>query len=80
MKPYNWTDYEHPCFDGYDADPFAMTKEQFIAEADNIEECQDGQGDINCSHLRHGGSWDTCPSGRLSKWCDWLPKEAENAG
>ena len=52
-----------------------MTKEQFIAEADNIEECEDGQGDINCRHLRAGGWWGDCRSGRLSKWCDWLPKE-----
>ena len=75
MKPENWTGCWEPCFADYDADPMAMTKEQFIAEADNISDCEDGMGDVNCAHLQHGGSWDTCPSGRLSKWCDWLPKE-----
>ena len=74
MKPFNWTDCEHPCFDAYDPDPMSMTKGEFIEQAESIEECEDGLGDINCRHLRHGGSWYDCKSGRLSLWCDWLPK------
>ena len=80
MKPYNWTDYEHPCFNDYNADPMSMTKDEFIEHAETIEECEDVYGDTNCYHLSHGGSWDTCSYGRLSKHCDWLPKEAKNAG
>lgn len=78
MKPENWTDYEHPCFHNYDADPMLMTKEQFIAEADTIEDC-DACKKNACTHFfADGGTWDDCPMGALSKHCDWLPKEGKN--
>ena len=78
MKPENWTDCEHPCFADYDADPMAMTKEQFIAEADNIDDC-DAMGDVGgCDWLRRGFTWGDCHEGALSKHCDWLPKEGKN--
>ena len=75
MKPENWTDCEHPCFEDYDANPMAMTREQFIAEADNIEDC-DWYTAEDCSWKQGGRDWHDCKSGRLSKHCDWLPKEA----
>ena len=65
----------------YDADPMSMTKEQFIAEAENIVDCDcyDGKCSVFTCHYKEvdGGSWDTCVEGRLSHWCDWLPKEAK---
>ena len=70
----NWTDYEHPCFCDYDADPFSMTKEQFIAEAVNIEDCDENDEDT-CNNKLDGVCWADCVYGRLSKHCDWLPKE-----
>ena len=76
MKDDNWTGLDEPCFAYFDADPFEMTKEQYIAAYDDIAECEDGNGDIDCYHLRHGGSWYDCLSGRLSKHCNWLKKEA----
>ena len=74
MKPYNWTDCEHPCFVDFSGDP-----------DDNCpEDCDwfDGSTEAHVCNFKEylNGSWDTCTQGRLSKWCDWLPKEAKNAG
>ena len=79
MKPENWTDYEHPCFDNHNPLP-PMTKEEYIAqleETEGIEDCDSCSGD--CNWLLDGHDWHDCKSGRLSKWCNWLPKEAKNA-
>ena len=68
MKPFNWTDCEHPCFEDY--------KFSF-GEDDGPMECDDDEM-FTCRPLAEGGTWEDCKSGRLSKWCDWLPKETTN--
>ena len=78
MKPENWTDCEHPCFEDYEPNPLSMTKEQLIAEADNIEDC-DGYTADDCNWKQGGRGWQDCKGGRLSKHCNWLPKEGTNA-
>ena len=81
----NWTDFGHPCFDEYDADPMSMTRDEFIAATENIMDCdcfeavprgQDG----HCDHKVRGGTWATCSSGGLSRHCpdSIRPKEASN--
>ena len=68
MKPYNWTDCEHPCFCDY-------------VESFGAGDCPDDCDCVeDCYWRQKGGTWDTCPEGRLSEWCDWLSKEAKNAG
>lgn len=69
MSDDNWTDYERPCFEDYDADPMAMTKEQFVAEAANVLQCCDRDDPGECAHLTSGGTWATCPEGALSSHC-----------
>ena len=64
----NWTDFERPCFDDYDADP--MTREMFIAQAEDVLECCDrSEAPDDCAHLAAGGTWATCTSGALSGHC-----------
>jgi hypothetical protein len=74
MKPFNWTDCEHPCFVDYTGDP----------DDDCPDDCDwfDGESVPATCHFKEvlGGSWDTCGEGRLSHWQDWLPKEANSAG
>ena len=79
----NWTDFERPCFDEYDADPMSMTKEEFIAQADTVCECYQSTGawGCDCRHLFRGGRWENCSSGGLSRHCpeSLKPKEATDA-
>ena len=74
MKPFNWTDCEHPCFVDY---------EESFGAGDGPDDCDwfDGSDNAHVCDWKqvNGGSWDTCAEGRLSKWCDWLPKGAKNA-
>ena len=69
MKAENWTGYTRPCFACVAADPFDMTKDQFIDELENETD------DCDCFVCKHkvesGGSWKDCKYGRMSKWCDW---------
>ena len=70
MKPFNWTDCEHPCFDGY---------EFSFGEDDGPDDC-DASDEKDCAWKVRGCGWHDCEDGALSHWCDWLPKEAKNAG
>ena len=64
MKPFNWTDCEHPCFEDY--------KFSF-GEDDGPDDCDCYTAD-DCDWKQGGRDWHDCKSGRLSLWCDWLPK------
>lgn len=76
MKPENWTDCEHPCFEDYFADSMSMTKDEFIEQDENLEDCDCFTAD-DCRWKQGGHDWHDCLQGRLSSHCDWLPKEAK---
>ena len=78
MNPDNWTGVEHPCFTDYDTALEPLTRDGWIDRADLLDDCDafDAHGvHAICVFKAEGGTWETCPMGRQSKWQDWLPKE-----
>ena len=72
MKPFNWTDCAHPCFQDYYGDPMSMTKEEFIEEAENVVDCDaflTVHDETGCRWLQKGHAWEDCREGGLSPHC-----------